>query len=234
MRRRFSVLTALLAVFVIPALAEDSVTCKQTDEILVELRQLRVLLETRLNSQSVPSSVPNGIPGQSQTTTIEVGNSPFLGATDAPVTIVEFTDFQCSYCRRFFEQTFPDLKRKYIDSGKVRFYSMDLPLEIHRNALLAAQAGRCAGEQAKIWLIHDRMQVNPERLVLADLVGYAREFGLDVDAFRQCLESGKYREDIQTGARDATIKGALGTPAFVIGRSTPNGVEGEWLLGAEP
>jgi protein-disulfide isomerase len=234
MWNKFAVVAALSAVFAIPGVAEDSVSCKQTDEILAELRQLRALLETRLNTQLPLPGVLITPPTQSQKAKIDVGNSPFLGVKDAPLTIVEFTDFQCPYCRRFFEETFPDLKKNYIDSGKVRFYSMDLPLEIHRNALLAAQAGRCAGDQGQFWAIHHRMQGNPERLELTNLVGYAQEFGLDVAAFRQCLESGKYRDEIQEAARDATIKGARGTPAFVIGKSTPTGVDGEWVMGAEP
>ncbi|MGH9426894.1 MAG: DsbA family protein [Terriglobia bacterium] len=76
---------------------------------------------------------------------------------------MQFTDYQCEFCQRFHQQTFQDLKKHYIESGKVRFYSMDLPLDIHQNALLAAQAGRCAGEQGQFWAMHDRMQANPER-----------------------------------------------------------------------
>jgi protein-disulfide isomerase len=83
---------------------------------------------------------------------------------------VELTDFQCPFCNQFFQETFPELKRNYIDSGKVRFYSMDLPLDLHQNALLAAQAGRCAGEQGQFWPMHDRMQCNPTRLEIANVV----------------------------------------------------------------
>lgn len=221
---RSRLIAALGVALVAPVGADESVSCKYTDEILAELRQIRKLLEGRPNMQAQPTTVR-----------IDVATAPVLGSKDAPLTIVGFTDYQCQSCQRFHQQTFQDLKKHYIDSGKVRFYSMDLPLvEIHQNALLAAQAGRCASEQGQFWAMHDRMQANPERLEVAKLVDYAQESGIDVPAFRQCVESGKYKEDIQRGTHDATAKGVRGTPAFIIGKSTPFGVEGELVMGAVP
>ena len=163
-----------------------------------------------------------------------MGSAPFLGSKDAAITIVEFTDFQCPFCNQFFVQTFPALKKDYIDSGKIRFYSMDLPLEMHPDSLLAAQAGRCAGEQGQFWIMHDRMQANPGHLQLPDLVTYAQEAGMDIARFRDCVDSAKYKKDVQDAASDAMRKGAQGTPAFVIGTSTKAGVEGEIVIGAQP
>jgi protein-disulfide isomerase len=208
--------------------AETGVTGEQVREILDELRQIRLLLEKEGARYG-----PIG-PARNVKTAIDVGSAPFLGAKNAPLTIVEFTDFQCPYCNRFFEGTFPLLKGNYIDSGKLRFYSMDLPLEIHSNAMRAAQAGRCAGEQGQFWPMHDRMQGNPSRLNMEDLLSYAIEIGINVPAFHQCIESQKYKEAIVKEAREATAKGARGTPAFVIGKSTPSGVEGEVLVGTQP
>jgi protein-disulfide isomerase len=208
--------------------ADDAVNCRQTDEIMAELRQLRRLIDNQGKQLSVNGRL------QAQTAAIEVGQAPHLGSIDAPLTIVEFTDFQCPYCNRFFDETFPSIKKNYIDSGKVRFYSMDLPLDMHPNALRAAEAGRCAGEQGKFWLMHDHMQGNPTRLDMADLLGYAEGISIDVPAFRQCIENGKYKGVIKQEVRDATGKGARGTPAFVIGKSTPTGVEGELLIGTQP
>jgi protein-disulfide isomerase len=224
------------AVFAPSTHADDSVSCKQTDEILTELRHLRTLLEGKVIAP--PPRVANGLPSGAQnaenTTKVELANVPFLGQKDAPLTMVEFTDFQCPFCNRFFTSTFPELKKNYIDSGKVRYYSMDLPLDMHRNALQAAQGGRCAAEQGQFWAMHDRMQGNPSRLELIDLVAYAQDIGIDPDGFRQCVESGKYKDDIQRQARDATNRGAQGTPAFVIGKSTSTGVEGKLIVGAQP
>jgi len=224
MRNCFTLIAALAVALVARAGADDSVTCQQTDEILAELRQIRKLLENRPDMQAQPT-----------TARIDVAAAPFLGSKDAPLTIVQFTDYQCQFCQRFHQQTFQDLKKHYIDSGKVRFYSLDLPLvDIHQNALLAAQAGRCAQDQGQFWAMHDQMQANPEKLEMAKLVEYAQESGIDVAAFRQCVESGKYKEDVQQGARDATTKGVRGTPAFITGKSTPFGVEGELVMGAVP
>jgi protein-disulfide isomerase len=212
------------------AASDDAGNCGRIDEVLTEIRQLRALVENKLSAQPAGSQIQ----GRITPTRVEVGGAPFLGSINAPFTIVEFTDFQCPYCSRFFEETFPDLKKNYIDSGKLRFYSMDLPLEIHSNALLAARAGRCAADQGQFWAMHDRMQGNPTRLEVANLVDYAQQIGIDVTLFRQCVDSGKYTEDIQRQAREATAKGALGTPAFVVGKSIPAGVEGELVIGAEP
>ncbi len=237
MWNQFVLIAVSMIVLAAPLGAQDLATRKQMDEVLAELRQIRNLIESKVNIQPTQALIPpGGVPGQTRSVTvaIEVGKSPFLGSKDAPLTIVEFVDFQCRYCRRFREETFPDLKKDYIDSGKVRVYHMDLPLEIHQHSLLAAQSGRCAGDQGQFWAMHDRMLANPDRLELSDLTGYAQDLGLDIAAFRKCVEEGKYKEEVQQGARYAMTKGARGTPAFVIGKSTPSGVEGELVVGAEP
>lgn len=194
----------------------------QLDEILRELREIKKLIEKQSPPQGPVAARVN------------VGNAPILGSKDAPLTIVQFTDFQCAYCQQFHQQTFPDLKALYIDSGKVRFYSLDLPLDSHPNALLAAQAGQCAAEQGSFWKMHDQMQSHPDRLAPSDLAGYAQGAGVDIPRFRQCLESGKYKDEILKRIQEAKRIGALGTPAFVIGKSTPDGVEGELVIGAVP
>jgi len=134
MLKYFAVAFAI-AMLALPTSAQD--TAKQTEETLAGLRQIRVLLETRLNTPSVP----NVVQAQAPTTpvTVDVRNAPFLGSKEAPLTIVEFTDFQCPFCNRFYLETFPDLKKNYIDSLRVRFYGMDFPLDIQGNVLLAAR-----------------------------------------------------------------------------------------------
>jgi len=130
---RFICLVAITTVLVASADAQDLVSCKQTDEILAELRELRILVDNLVNGRTLTQRPPSGAQAQIAAATIkvDVGNSPLLGSKEAAVTIVEFTDFQCPYCNQFFLQTFPELKKNYIDSGKVRFYSMDFPLDIH-------------------------------------------------------------------------------------------------------
>jgi protein-disulfide isomerase len=98
----------------------------------------------------------------------------------------------------------------------------------------AAQAGRCAGEQGQFWPMRDRMGSHPEQLDMAHLVAYAGELKINVDTFRACVESGKYKNAIQTDIQEAVKVGANGTPAFVIGKSTPDILDGELVIGAMP
>lgn len=211
----------------IPMGAADSVTSKQMDDILAELRQIRTLLE----SNGPPRRVADGQPTR---VTLDIKDAPVLGSKDAQVTIVEFMDYQCPYCKRFHSQTFPDLKKLYIDTGKIRFYVMDFPLDVHPKALLAAQAGRCAAEQGKFWAIHDLMQSEGETLDNDKIGEFAKTSALDVNGLRECLESGKYKDAIRLGISEASSKGIQATPTFVVGKSTQTGVEGELVLGAMP
>jgi protein-disulfide isomerase len=199
---------------------------KKLDAILEELRQIHKLLGNRPNTPSVAPL---------RTARIEVGKAPLLGSKDAPFTLVEFTDFQCKFCQQFYNNTFKDLKKLYVDTGKLRFYSIDLPLaEIHPAALLAAQAGHCAAEQEHFWPIYDKMKSNSNDLEATTLIRYAQEAGLDVVAFQECLKSERYKKDVEADVLNAKNKGVLGTPSFVIGKSADFGVEGEMLMGALP
>jgi protein-disulfide isomerase len=164
---------------------------------------------------------------------LNLDDAPLRGNKDAPLTIVEFTDFQCPICHGFFLSVFGDLKKNYIDTGIVRFYNRDLPLEtIHPDAMRAAQACRCANEQRQFWPLHDWMSANPDQLDLSRIAAFALSLGLDSGFMRRCIASGKYKKSIMHDVREATKLGATGTPVFVIGRSTAHGVEGEVLQGA--
>jgi protein-disulfide isomerase len=210
--------------------ADKGLTREQGDEILKELRQIRELLEKQ------GASAPPAAPGQQQITkaNVSIEGAYTMGSKDAPLTMVEFTDFQCPFCQRFHVQTFADLKKNYIDTGKLRFVSRDLPLDFHPNALQAAQAGRCAGEQGQFWAMRDRMNANPEKLDMASLAEYALDLKLNVANFRSCIDSGKYKNAIRSDSQTAEKIGANGTPSFVLGKSTPDGVDGELIIGALP
>lgn len=230
--QRCVAVACLIFVTACPMKAQDSTNPNQ--EILRELREIHKLLETKLNAPTLGNAAQSQAPtSQAARVTLDVGSAPRLGAPEAPLTIVEFTDFQCPFCNRFFVETFPTLKKNFIDSGQVRFYSMDNPLEFHTNALRAAEAGRCAMEQGQFWAMHDRLQANPQELQMADILRYAGSLGLEAGPFQECLESDKYKAAIQQSMQEALRKGVRGTPTFVVGRSTAAGVEGTLLLGAE-
>ncbi len=206
---------------------DEGITRQQADEILSELRQIRQLLE----KQGDKGAAPQG-PARAK---LNLDGFEMLGSKDAPVTIVEFTDYQCPFCQRFHATVFGDLKKNYIDTGKVRFYSRDLPLDsIHPNAMRAAQAARCAADQKQYWNLRDIMAANPDKLDLNSLVADATSLKMDVSGFRACVESQKYKEAVQTDVLEAMKIGAEATPTFVVGKSTPEGVDGELLVGAQP
>lgn len=224
---RYASWAALPLLFLAPLGAADKgITKQQADEILNELRQIRQLLEKQQAGNTQPEPPTRAA--------VATAGAFAIGSKDAPVTMVEFTDFQCPFCYRFHVNTFAELKKNYIDTGKVRFVSRDLPLDFHPNAMQAAQAGRCAGEQGQFWPMRDRMGANPEQLDMTHLVTYAQDLKLDVDKFRSCVESGKYKAAIQTDIQEATRIGANGTPSFVIGKSAADKIEGELVIGAMP
>jgi protein-disulfide isomerase len=206
--------------------ADKGITKKQADEILDELRQIRQLLERQ--------QAGNGQPEQPTRAKVGTAGAFAIGSKDAPITMVEFTDFQCPFCQRFHQSTFSDLKKNYIDTGKVRFVSRDLPLDFHPNAMQAAEAGRCAGEQGQFWPMRDWMGSNPDQLDLAHLLTRAIELKLNAVQFHACVTDSKYKDAIQADILEATKVGASGTPSFVIGKTAPDTIDGELIIGAVP
>jgi len=156
---------------------------------------------------------------------VSVDDDPSWGPADAPVTIVEFSDFQCPYCARFVTQTLPQIRQQY--EGKVRFVFRDFPLStIHENAEKAAEAAECANEQGKFWEYHDKLFSSQSALDVASLKSYASQLGLDTATFDECLDSNKYAEEIQKDVQDGTSYGVDGTPAFFV--------NGQLVVGALP
>ncbi len=150
--------------------------------------------------------------------------APVLGNPKAPVTIVEFSDFQCPYCKKT-EPTLKALLAKY--DGRVKLAFLDFPLtEIHGQAEQAAEAARCAGEQGKFWEYHDSLFAEQSELDEASLIGRAQSLHLDEGAFRSCLASGKFKPDVQANREAGSKAGVTGTPAYFI--------NGFFLNGAQP
>jgi len=212
----------------LPLSAQDSgITKQQADEIIKELREIRQLLE----KQAKPAAQEPEKPAQAK---INLSGAQMLGSKDAPLTIVEFTDYQCPFCQRFHLTTFPEIKKQYIDTGKARFYSRDMPLDFHANAMRAAQAARCAADQNQFWGLRSVMGANPDKLDMKSILADAADLKMDVPAFQKCVESEKYKNAVQSDVMEAMKIGATGTPSFVVGKSTPDGVDGELMIGAMP
>jgi len=137
------------------------------------------------------------------------------GDPKAPITLVEYSDFTCHFCQKFFHDTFPKLLSEYIETGKVRFVYRDFPRGLG-SPLRAADAARCAGEQDAYWPMHDRLFNSDGQFSHENLNQYATELKLKQGQFSQCLEEHKYFVDIEKDLKDAGSLGIRGTPAFVL------------------
>lgn len=154
---------------------------------------------------------------------VDIAGHPIRGNPKAPVTIVEFSDFQCPYCSRA-RPTVNKVRETYGDQVRVIF--RNFPLQIHAEAQKAGEAASCAGEQGKFWEMHDLMFANQQKLRVADLKEQAAGLGLNAEAFNQCLDSGKHAPDVQKDVEQGADYGVTGTPAFFI--------NGRPLVGAQP
>jgi protein-disulfide isomerase len=209
-----------------PATDQDA-----SQAILQELREIRRVLE-KIEQQGLDR--PARRPDTPKTASVAIGKeNAMLGAADAPVTVVEFTDYQCPFCKRFIQSTFPLLKRDFIDTGKVRWIVRDLPLGFHPNANKAAQAAHCAGEQGKFWEMRDTLFRNNTNLGIEQLPVYAREIGLDGDAFDACLSSDRHQAQMTQDSQEASRIRVTGTPSFVIGKTAGDTVSGQLIIGAQ-
>jgi protein-disulfide isomerase len=233
MKRRFiraGIVVGLLFVVLHPGVAAAQLTEKQGDAIINELRQIRQALE-KLQQPGLGLQARAAAPTRAKVST---KGRPALGSDDAPVTVVEFADYQCPFCKSFFSNTLPSLKKDYIDTGKVRLVMKDLPLAMHSTARPAALAAQCATEQGKFWPMHDSLFKEAGELNDESFKRYAKDIGLDADRFGECLRSNRYDAAISAEVTEANGQGITGTPTFVVGLTTGDVVEGNILNGAQP
>jgi protein-disulfide isomerase len=209
---------------------DAAITVDTADAILKELKEIRRVLE-KIEKQGGRSAQR---PSRPTTATISIKGKHAMGAEDAPVTVVEFADYQCPFCLRFTKTTFPLLKTKYIDTGKVRWVALNLPLPFHKDARKAAQAAHCAGEQDKFWEMREILFRNPQKLNTENLPAHAETLSLDMTAFNECLQSDRHLADIDKDAKDANAVRLTGTPSFIIGKTTSDVINGQVVIGAQP
>jgi protein-disulfide isomerase len=157
-----------------------------------------------------------------------------IGSVDAPVMLLEFTDLQCPYCARHALQTFPQLKRDYVDTGKVQYASRDLPLERHPYAFPAAVAARCAGEQGKFWEFRHALFGQQDTLASVPYARIAGELGLDVERLEACRQDRRQADNVRADIELARLSNISATPSFVIGRIVNDEFVGEAFSGAQP
>lgn len=208
-----------------PGTASAGMSKELGEAILAELHQIRTLLEKQ---HPAPQAAPVAETGKISSTGFSIGRP------DAPLTLVEFSDYQCPYCRQFHSTTYELLKKNYIDTGKLRFVSRDLPLDFHSNASSAAQASRCAGDQGKFWQMRDTLISHADKLEQEAIIGYAKTLALDMDHFRSCLASEKYLPSVRADVAEAGGAGIAGTPTFILGKTSKTAIDGVKLVGAQP
>jgi len=156
-----------------------------------------------------------------------LAQGPAKGAEGAPISIIEFSDFQCSYCRKFWKETLPRLEAEYVKPGKIRFVYRHLAI-LGEQSVSAGQAAECAREQGKFLEYHDRLFASqgPFAFTMGNLKHYAKELGLDTATFNYCLDSGKYSQKVDAETGVGKMLGLRGTPSFFI--------NGRPLIGAQP
>ena len=208
------------------SLGSNQLTQEDLDQAMAKL-ELK-LLQNRLPTEQAMPPVK-----------ISADDDPIIGDPNAPITIIEFSDFQCPFCARFHVQTLPSIYEEYIEQGKVKLVFRDFPIQnIHPNALPAAVAAECANEQGKFKDMHDilfetQSQWNKIETVaaLSLFSQYASDMQIDQEKFESCIASGKYIEEIRKDLEDGRDYGVSGTPGFFVGNDEIGYVE---LKGAQP
>jgi len=233
----FIAAAAFFTGFYFSNLDSDVVTKSDMESALLKL-------ESKIeNLQQSPSSATPPATAQAQTTAqpimVSLDDDPIRGEPNAPITIVEFSDFQCPFCARFHSNTWPQLEQNYISTGKVNFVYRDFPIQsIHPNAIPAALASECADEQGKFWEFHDMLFENQKRWQglsiqngISTFKEYAQELGLNMDEFNSCLDSEKYAQEVNKDLQDGREYGVTGTPGFFVGNEKIGFTK---IIGAQP
>jgi protein-disulfide isomerase len=214
---------------------EPEPTCSDLEDqirsVRADLAQIKTLLE---HERVLPNLASGTVTNSAHDSTVTLPFVPrqSLGKVDAPTAVIEFNDLQCPFCAYFQAKTFPQFKSKYIDSGKVRFFSVDFPLPSHPDASKLALGALCAGEQNHYWEMRDLLLA--QKTAIADdlLNASAAQLGLDTGRFKFCMSSGTMLDEIKETSGTSARAGVSGTPTFLIGKVTDKGVVGKLIVGA--
>lgn len=216
---------AFFAGLSMPVLNQDPITMNDLDDAIKLLEDKIDTLATDLQDlEDVMLTDPNTGAAQ-EPVIVTADDDPVLGSADAPIVIIEFSDFQCPFCAKFHAETLPLIKENYIDTGKVKLVYRDFPIQnIHPNAMAAAVAAECADEQGMFWDYHDTLFESMNQwkdLSMVDVIdqfkAYAMNTGTDETEFADCMDTGKYVNEVASDYADGVSYGITGTPAFFLG-----------------
>lgn len=198
---------------------------------------------SQTNVPAAPSVAPQQAPQQPTSAKVSIDDDPVLGNKNAKVTLIEFSDYECPFCKRHFDEVYPSLKKDYIDTGKVKMVFRDYPLPFHDPmATFEAKAATCAQEQggdSAYFKFHDaiftKTKSNGNGLTKDEVYQMATDLGLNQANLKSCADSEKYAEEVKKDLADGAAAGVSGTPSFVIGKSDPSGtITGAIIVGAQP
>ena len=221
----FLVAGTLMGAGVLPAWSDEVGELKNEIEALKknqkamqkDLSAIKSALKTLASRNARPAQKPF------KPADISIDGSPVMGNADAPVTMVEFTDFQCPFCRRYSNGTFPQIIKDYIKTGKVRYVVRQFPLKaIHPKAVKASEASLCAGDQGKYWEMYDQIFKKTKSFEPEEWVRHAEALGLEMSSFKDCLNNGKKAQQVKSDLKEGAALGMRGTPGFFFGRTDPN------------
>lgn len=215
--------------------AVAQVSREEFEALKVETETLKQQLQDLTRAvRSRGGAAPDAIPGA----VVSVDGDAFHGKRDAQVTILEFSDYQCVFCSRHSHDTFPQIDREYIQTGRVRYVVRDFPIEsIHPQAFKAHEAAHCAGEQGKRWEMHQKLFSNQRAMSASDLAAHAQSLGLEMAGFQKCLANGPYAAKIRRSLEEGQRLGVRATPTFVVGLTESNGLTVKAMrriVGAQP
>ncbi len=166
---------------------------------------------------------------------VRIDDDPIKGDKNAPITIIEFSDYECPFCKRSNDQVISKIDEEYIKTGKVRLVFRDFPLGFHKKAIPAAVAANCAGEQGKYWEVHDFLFQDKGNLSKEAVLNASDSLGLDKAKLQACMDDKSKEEEITKDMQEGQKYGVRGTPSYFIGKTTDNGeIEGTFIRGAQP
>ena len=190
---------------------EDFTALKENQEKMQkEVEELKKWVEARTPKPPKPF----------EPSPLSINGAPFIGKPDAPVTMVEFTDYQCPYCKRHATATLPQIVKDYVDTGKVKYVLRDFPLkQIHSNAARLSEAVLCAGDQNKAWEMHDRIFSEAKSPDPNKLSKEIKALKLNAKEFDGCMKSAKYAQMVDDSLKEGSKLGISGTPGFFLGKT---------------
>lgn len=221
----------ILILLLIGALGISAWTLSQVSELKTEIASLTKEVETLKKSPVKRQKKPE----PPREVIVSIDDDPVKGDLNAPVTLVEFSDYQCPYCRKFHNQVLKKIEEDYIKTGKVKYVFRDFPLGFHKKAIPAAVAANCAGDQDKYWLLNDFLFDNPRKLDTEQVLEAAKDMDLDYARFEACLKDNNHEAEVKKDMSEGSKYGVRGTPSVFLGKSGDDKeFKGIYLRGFRP